>query len=167
MKYYAVIDTNIIVSSMLKHNSIPGEIIDLVFSQTIIPLLNDEILEEYRDVLTRNKFGFSDLVIEQTLEVLKMNGIFIAREQTIEDFIDEDDAVFYEIVMSARQTMDAYLITGNIKHFPIKPFVVTPKEMLEIINNNVWIRTSSKAGFLFHLILILSLYSIVKAHIFC
>lgn len=33
--------------------------------------------------------------------------------------------------------MDAYLITGNIKHFPIKPFVVTPKEMLEIINNNV------------------------------
>lgn len=90
MKYYAVIDTNIIVSSMLKHNSIPGEIIDLVFSQTIIPLLNDEILEEYRDVLTRNKFGFSDLVIEQTLEVLKMNGIFIAREQTIEDFIDED-----------------------------------------------------------------------------
>lgn len=34
MKYYAVIDTNVVVSSMLKHNSIPGEIIDLVLSKT-------------------------------------------------------------------------------------------------------------------------------------
>ena len=60
MKYYAVIDTNIIVSSMLKHDSIPGSIIDLVVSKTIIPLLNEEILDEYYDVLTRNKFGFTN-----------------------------------------------------------------------------------------------------------
>ena len=31
---------------------------------------------------------------------------------------------------------DAYLVTGNIKHFPVKPYVVTPKEMLEILNEN-------------------------------
>lgn len=28
---------------------------------------------------------------------------------------------------------DAYLVTGNIKHFPNKPFVVTPREMIEDI----------------------------------
>lgn len=26
--------------------------------------------------------------------------------------------------------------TGNLKHFPVKTFVVTPKEMLDIINEN-------------------------------
>lgn len=41
MKYYDVIDTNVIVSSMLKHDSIPGEILDLVISKTIVPLLNN------------------------------------------------------------------------------------------------------------------------------
>lgn len=135
-KYYAVIDTNVIVSSMLRHNSIPGKITDLVVEETIIPLLNDEILEEYYEVLTRNKFGFSELSINQLMQTLKTNSIFLTREQTIEDFIDKDDVVFYEIVMSARNKLDAYLVTGNVKHYPMKSFVVTPKEMLDIIDNN-------------------------------
>ena len=49
-------------------------------------------------------------------------------------FSDADDIVFYEIVLTGRKTTDAYLVTGNIKHFPVKPFVVTPKEMLDIIH---------------------------------
>jgi hypothetical protein len=28
---------------------------------------------------------------------------------------------------------DSFLVTGNLKHFPKKPFVVTPAEMLQII----------------------------------
>jgi hypothetical protein len=35
--------------------------------------------------------------------------------------------------MSARQTMDAYLVTGNMKHYPIRSYVVTPREMIDII----------------------------------
>lgn len=42
--------------------------------------------------------------------------------------------VFYEIVLTVRQIEGAYLVTGNKKHFPIKSFIVTPREMLEIIN---------------------------------
>ena len=59
MTYYAVIDTNVIVSSMLKRSSIPGKVLDYVLQGTVIPLLNHEILSEYADVLTRNEFGFS------------------------------------------------------------------------------------------------------------
>lgn len=47
MKYYAVIDTNVVVSSLLKHDSIPGKILDFVISKTIVPLLNKEIIEEF------------------------------------------------------------------------------------------------------------------------
>lgn len=135
MKYYAVIDTNVIVSSMLKHDSIPGEILDLVISKTIVQLLNKEIIEEYEDVLKRNKFGFSNDEVDKLITNLKTNSIFLEREQTLEEFVDEDDIVFYEIVMSARHTMDAFLITGNIKHYPIKNYVVTPKQMIEIIKS--------------------------------
>lgn len=38
--------------------------------------------------------------------------------------------------MEARKTEDAYLITGNLKHFPAKAFAVTPREMLEIMDEN-------------------------------
>ena len=50
MQYYAVIDTNVIVSAMLKWNSIPGSILELTLDGPITPVLNREILDEYRSV---------------------------------------------------------------------------------------------------------------------
>lgn len=47
-----------------------------------------------------------------------------------EYFPDKDDIVFYEVTMSVES---AYLVTGNIKHFPKKSFVVTPSRMVEIL----------------------------------
>ncbi len=46
---------------------------------------------------------------------------------------DPKDRIFYEVVMEKRKTEEAYLVTGNIRHFPVKPFVVTPREMIDII----------------------------------
>ena len=135
-KYYAVIDTNVLVSSMLKSDSIPGQIIDMILIGRIVPLLNEEIISEYEDVLTRNKFGFEDGQAEALIENIRTKAIFLPREHTDEAFLDEDDIVFFEIALSGRSTMDAYLVTGNKKHYPIKKFVVTPRQMLEIIEND-------------------------------
>ena len=55
MKYYAVIDTNVLVSAMLRWNSIPGSVTEETLTGRIIPLLNDEIIAEYREVLSRPK----------------------------------------------------------------------------------------------------------------
>ena len=133
MMYYAVIDTNVIVSSMLKGTSIPGIIVSKALDGPIIPLLNDEIIEEYRDVLSRNQFGLSKEAVDELIDNLKKRAIFLDRAETTEQFVDPDDIVFYEIVMTARNTTEAYLITGNKKHFPVKSFIVTPREMLDII----------------------------------
>ena len=51
MKYYAVIDTNVLVSAVLKWNSVPGNIIDLAFNDVIIPLVNQEIPESVKFIL--------------------------------------------------------------------------------------------------------------------
>ena len=133
MKYYAVIDTNVVVSFLWKDNSVPGKIIKLIFKDKIVPLLNEDIIYEYYDVLTRNKFKFSLGKVETLISRIRSKGIFLERDQTLEEFIDSDDIVFYEIVLSARCTMDAYLVTGNIKHYLIRNYVVTPRQMLDII----------------------------------
>ena len=133
MIYYAVIDTNVIVSSMLKGTSIPGIIVSKALDGPIIPLLNDEILEEYREVLSRNKFGLDETAVNELIDSLQKRAIYLDRTESEEAFDDPDDVVFYEIVMTARTATEAYLITGNKKHYPVKSFVVTPREMLDII----------------------------------
>lgn len=133
MKYYAVIDTNVLVSAMLKWNSVPGNVMELVFDGPIIPVYNSEILKEYREVLSRPKFCFPKEIIDTVLENIENNGICI--DPGISDIVlpDPKDVVFYEVVLEERKTEEAYLITGNIKHFPIETFIVTPRKMLDII----------------------------------
>lgn len=134
MKYFAVIDTNVIVSAMLKNDSFPAQVLKEVLLGNINLLVNEEILNEYLEVLSRKKFHFPiDTVISLVNEIRKQ-AIYVDSASVEEYFPDPDDAVFYEIVMEARRDVDAYLVTGNLKHFPEKPFVVTPKEMIEIIN---------------------------------
>ena len=121
---------------MLKHDSIPGKVIDYVLVHKIIPIINEDIIHEYLDVLTRNKFFIDLKDINKMLKVFRKNGISLDKIDTLESFIDKDDAVFYEITMSARRTMDAYLVTGNLKHFPQKSYVVSPREMIAIVESN-------------------------------
>ncbi len=137
MKYYAVIDTNVLVSAMLKWDSIPGNVLELAYSGTVIPLLNAHITEEYRNVLARPKFRLTEDIIDSAVGELERIGIFIDAEMSDEDIPDPKDRVFYEVVMEERKSEDAYLITGNIRHFPVKPFVVTPRQMIDIIIKDI------------------------------
>ena len=62
MNYYAVFDTNVLVSSLLTRHpdSSTAVVVDMITEGVIIPLYNEEILAEYNDVLHRGKFHFSD-----------------------------------------------------------------------------------------------------------
>lgn len=65
-------------------------------------------------------------------EIERLGFYVDARELDIL-FPDPKDRVFYEVVMEERNEEDAYLVTGNIKHFPEKPYIVTPRQMMDII----------------------------------
>ena len=117
---------------MLKADSMPAAVLEQVILGNIELLANETILNEYIEVISRKKFGFSVDTVISLLNELKKRAIFVDAKETDEYMPDPDDAVFYEIVMEARQDVDAYLVTGNIKHFPKKTFVVTPKEMIDI-----------------------------------
>ena len=135
MKYYAVIDTNVLVSAMLKWDSVPGNVMELVFTGFIVPVVNKEIVKEYREVLMRPKFHFTDRIICDVLEFIDRRAVYLAEDSFIpcEELPDPKDQVFYEVVVEERKTEDAYLVTGNLKHFPKRTFIITPREMLDII----------------------------------
>lgn len=133
MRYYAVIDTNVLVSAMLKWNSVPGNVMELVFDGPIVPVYNAEILKEYREVLSRPKFRFTKEIVDDVLESIESKGISIEAEMLDIVLPDPKDRVFYEVVLEERKTEETFLVTGNIKHFPVETFIVTPRKMLDII----------------------------------
>lgn len=131
---YAVIDTNVIVSALLSHNiqSSTYIVFDAILNGKITPIYNEDILNEYLEVLSRDKFPFQKEDIDMVATLITRSGLKLERTKAIDEiFPDPKDIVFYEVAMSKD---DAYLVTGNIKHFPQKPFVVTPAEMVEILN---------------------------------
>lgn len=132
---YAVIDTNVLVSALISTSkeSPPVIVLDHIFTGVITPVYDNDIIDEYRRVLSRNKFHLDPIDIEDVINVFLLLGI--NKERTPikdESFIDSKDIVFYEVKMSKE---DAYLVTGNIKHFPKNPLVVTPREMVDILSD--------------------------------
>lgn len=138
MIYYAVIDTNVIVSALLSKNNDAAtvQVLEAVLKGHIIPLYHQYILEEYDEVLHRPKFHLQDKIIIRVIGAIKQYGVEVFPKPTGEILIDMDDLVFYEVSMEKRDD-DAYLVTGNQKHYPVKNFIVTPFEMMQILNDDM------------------------------
>ena len=132
---YAVIDTNVLVSAILTTNpsSPTVKVMNAIIEGRIVPMFNKEILYEYSDVLHRRKFNFSDEQIDAFLNAIIDEGLSAERIKSYKEFPDPKDVVFYEVALSKE---DAYLVTGNTKHFPKVPIVVTPNEMIEILERH-------------------------------
>jgi putative PIN family toxin of toxin-antitoxin system len=135
MTYYAVIDTNVLVSALLSshEDAATVQVVEKVFSGHVIPLFSDEIMKEYSEVLRRAKFHFSEEMVRILLQTIEKYGECVDPTPTGELLPDRKDLPFYEVVVEKRED-DAYLVTGNRKHFPMKPFIVTAKEFLDILN---------------------------------
>ena len=129
---YAVIDTNVLISALLTRNQQSATVITFknVLNGYVTPLYNDEILEEYSEVMNRPKFKFNKKDISFILDYFSTFGLNIKRTPFAELMVDEKDRVFYKVALSKD---DSFLVTGNIKHFPSDPKVVTPAEFLRII----------------------------------
>ena len=134
---YVVIDTNVFVSALITKNkdSATVKVLEAVLCGDVVPLYNKEILNEYEEVLSRSKFKFSTRVINVMLLAIEKYGIEVFPQSTGEILVDMDDLVFFEVVMEKRSD-DAYLVTGNQKHSPIRDFIVTPADMMKIINKH-------------------------------
>ena len=134
MTCYAVIDTNVLVSALLSGSSSSATvlIIGLMIKGEITPVYSTEIMNEYRDVLARKKFGFPTAAVEYLLDAVEHFGLLVEPSPSGMVLPDMKDLPFYEVVMEKRDD-GAYLVTGNLRHYPKETFIVTPRELLDLL----------------------------------
>lgn len=129
MALKVVLDTNVLVSSLLTKGP-PALIVDFAVQGKVIPFYDTRILAEYWEVLTRPKFTFSSTQVIRLIEDLVRIGLAVQIDTPSKiPMIDENDRKFYDTAKSS----GAFLITGNLKHFPGKSFIVSPAEFLRKI----------------------------------
>lgn len=134
---YAVIDTNVFISALVTKNSEAStvRVLEAVLRGDIVPLYHADIIAEYNEVLHRAKFKIAETTIQLLLNAVITYGVEVFPQPSGEILVDMDDLIFYEVVMEKKDD-NAYLVTGNQKHYPIKDFIVTPTEMINILSNS-------------------------------
>jgi len=125
-----VIDTNILVSAFWAKNSNPARILELVLAREIKPCFSNQMMDEYKDVMLRPHFGFHADEVEAVLDTIRLTGYSVVPAPQNIPFTDETDRKFYEVA----RFCCAKLITGNKKHFPDAPGILTPAEFLTQYN---------------------------------
>jgi putative PIN family toxin of toxin-antitoxin system len=124
----AVLDTNILVSAMLSPLGNPAKIFKMFLAQTLDLIFSADILVEYENVLSRPRLHIPADETVTVLAAIRRFGEQIESVPSTGAMIDEDDRVFYDTAKST----NAYLITGNSKHYPQEAFILSPAEFLEL-----------------------------------
>jgi putative PIN family toxin of toxin-antitoxin system len=125
-----VLDTNVLVSALWTPAGNASTIINLVLTDRIIPCFDQRILNEYRAVLTRPRLAFPSGQVDELLVEITDRGLSVIADIHPRSFsmTDESDRKFYDTA----QFCEAYLITGNARHFPKDPLVINPAQFLDI-----------------------------------
>lgn len=129
-----VLDTNVLISGVLNPHGAPGSILNAVLNEQITVLVDSRILFEYRDVLLRPRFRFPRDYVESVLEFLEHEGTHITAGPTPAVIPDAADIPCYEVAVAGQAHC---LVTGNARHFPATPLVVSPREFLDTLRGTV------------------------------
>jgi uncharacterized protein len=133
-----VVDTNIIISSLIKPFSDSSKILNLIISGKLKLAYDLRILNEYEEVLKREKFNFNIKQIESIIIQIKEGGMHVDSLPLNENLPDKDDLPFLEVAVSS--SVD-FIVTGYKKHFSKIQYknikVLSPSEFLEEYNKRI------------------------------
>lgn len=130
-----ILDTNVVVSALIQ-KSFPYLILQELYLEKEIQLcISENLIAEYYEVLSRNKFAkFPDFKIkaEAVLADINTNALFFYPKKKIKKVKDPDDDMLLEL---AEESKADFLITGNTNDFTFKKHkktkIVTPREYWE------------------------------------
>lgn len=127
-----VLDTNILISALLQPEGLPARTFLMAVAGTTAQLcVSGDIYAEYEEVIRRSKFNRSEAVIEHALSAIRQNGFWVKPSEKVRACFDPDDDIFLECAQAARAH---YLVTGNLKDFPVKwadAQIVTARQFLD------------------------------------
>jgi putative PIN family toxin of toxin-antitoxin system len=132
-----VLDTNVIVSGILRPYSKAASILRLVATGAITLAYDLRIFSEYRDVLNRPKFSLAKENIDAFLNQIEQDGVLVSVMPLKFRLPDPEDEPFLEVALAAKAVA---LVTGNKRHFPKKQYegtrILSPAEFLEMFESN-------------------------------
>ena len=133
-----VLDTNVLVSAMIRSDGNEALIVLAVNYGLLEPLFSEEILSEYREVLLRPKFGFQESEVSPLLDLLVRRGRLLEVRDRPRLSPDAEDDKF---IACALEGEAEFLVTGNKRHFPQNRLgifkVVTAGELLDLITLSI------------------------------
>ena len=131
-----VLDTNVLLSGLLSPSGPPGNIVRLITTRAVRVCYDARILVEYRQVLLRPAFPFTEIQVDSLLDQLQADGDLVAALPLVERLPDFEDEVFLEVALAGNAQC---LVTGNLRHYPQKNRhgvrVVSPREFLELFRD--------------------------------
>jgi putative PIN family toxin of toxin-antitoxin system len=133
-----VLDTNVLISGVLKPYSKAAAILRLVTDGAIQLAYDLRILAEYREGLKRSKFNFAQENVEGFLKQIEEEGLLVSVKPLKFHLLDPDDEPFLEVALSGGVKA---IVTGNKRHFPRKEYegvkIFSPAEFLEAVKGKI------------------------------
>jgi len=126
-----VLDTNVLVSALWTSTGNAATIIRLVLTGKIIPCFDSRIINEYRTVLQRPRLAFSPPDVTELLTEIIGRGVSVTVSPSSIALPDEADRKFYDVATFC----EAYLVTGNMKHYPKESFIMNPADFLRVMSD--------------------------------
>lgn len=131
-----VIDTNIVVSAMLRSGGLPEAVFNLAVGHREIRMyFSEPVMAEYEEVLRRPRLDIQPDKVTNALARIRETGLVVTPTVSVTAARDPDDNIFLECAQSAEAE---YLVTGNLKDFPrvwLTTRIVTAREFMEVITD--------------------------------
>ena len=128
-----VVDTNVLVSGLISPHGPPGRIVDLLREGVLQLVVDERILWEYQDVLTRPQVTryFTREDMTTITDFFRHSSERIVPVHICGGLPDPGDIPFLEVAATA----GVALVTGNARHFPVEErgavCVQAPTEFLQ------------------------------------
>lgn len=134
IKAFAVLDTNVLVSAVISSSGYPYDILRLIQSGNVIPIYDERMLNEYKEVFHYDKLKISEETFQQTFTLILKSGLLIQDVETTKaQLLDQSDIPFFEVKESSEE-FNSVLVTGNLKHYPEQRDIITPKEFILLLD---------------------------------
>jgi putative PIN family toxin of toxin-antitoxin system len=127
-----VVDTNVIVSALLRSGGLPEAVFNLAMVGEIILLVSEPVLAEYEEVLRRPRLKIDSAKVTDAMVRIRAVGSLLVPTQRVTAASDPDDNIFLECAQAGNAE---YLVTGNVRDFPEtwqRTRILTPREFVEM-----------------------------------
>ncbi|NNG65698.1 putative toxin-antitoxin system toxin component, PIN family [Caldanaerobacter subterraneus] len=135
----AVIDTNVLISGIISKKSYPAKIINYWILNKFDPVVSPEIVEEYAEVLTRDRFsalGTVSMRLDFLNKLLSLDWVLLVYPKEKFNIIEEDskDNIFLECAFEGRCD---FIISGDHHLLQLKRYenikIITAEEFINLL----------------------------------